>query len=51
MKKPYLNSEQREHIKYDTTLGAFLTLNIALKKFFREVFKPIDEVLKQILLN
>ncbi len=39
MKTLYLNRFQRESIYLKTSLGTMLTLNIALKKFSREIFR------------
>ena len=45
MTKPYLNLEQRQLIRLGTTYGALLELNIALKKFLRELEKPLKNLL------
>ena len=36
MKRPYLNTEQREAIRYDTLMGAHLMLGFAVKKTLRD---------------
>ena len=51
MKTPYLDFNQRENIKMNTTLGAFLKCNIEIKKLTREldrtIIKIIDYVIKK----
>jgi hypothetical protein len=39
--KLFLNEFQRFSIKYNTTLGALLLVNIALRKVLREIKKAI----------
>ena len=39
MKRPYFNREQRIAIYHNTMIGAHLMLNLAVKKFLREVYK------------
>ena len=48
MTKPYLNLEQRQYIRIGTTYGALLELNIALKKLFRELEKPLKQLLNYL---
>ena len=50
MKKPYLNKEQRETLKFHRDIefiyaGACLELHIAVKKLLREIEKEIKNLL------
>ena len=39
MKRPYLNTEQREAIRYETLMGSQLMLGFAVKKTLRDTRK------------
>jgi len=43
MKTPYLNRYQRELIYFKTNHGAMLELNMALKKFLREIYRSVSK--------
>ena len=48
MKKPLFNLEERQLIRFGCTYGALLELKIALKHLFRELEKPIKQLLNVI---
>lgn len=44
MKKPYLDLWQRQCIVNDTMHGAFLNLNLHLRKFIRDIEKQLFKI-------
>lgn len=53
MKKPYLDSWQRQHVLHDTHLGNMLRLNIEIKKCHRQIIKslPLSFIIEWINKN
>ena len=39
MKKPYLNLDERQQIKYNTLSGAILMFNLECKKILRDTYR------------
>lgn len=49
MKRPYLNKQERMLIHCETTTGAFLNLELAFRKLFRDVGNAIKIVVINIV--